>query len=594
MTSTRETADDTVHVSRGRFLSTLGLGSAAVAAMTVAAATPAHADTATTSASTTRFDVRNYGAVGDGLEDDSAAFQQVLDEIVAAGAGTLYVPAGDYRLASRVTYDWNTNEQKNIQISILGDGQGVSNLHADNTDGVLQLITGRASHITIANISFWADLPGAGTAIYVERPRGGLSTRTLTALNFEMRGTGREDYFDYGIQSINQGYPFFSDVIFRGIGNRSTADNSPRYAATCAFHMDGSYSPMLQNCYAWSAATGFQIVPEGEGMKPEDGTFYNCFAVGVRVGIDVRTAPGLEPALAIDRCHINARDVGARIRRMQFSVTNSLFYNSHPGDTYNPDTAPEYVDILIENGWVGLISHNMFHQPFNKNRTAIVFEAGDNPATGATANMLVKNNFFTFPGTGISVAEGVTGVAVEGNSFDTGSDPFTGIDLISPMIDDHSGSVAFASDHHRGALASKSAAQTIENSTWTSVSWDSAEYDTGGFREGAEPGEFVVPTGAGVRFVRLNASIAWAKSGVGWRQVQLFKNGDPVIGGLISEYNGVAGVPVDVQNVTCLATPVIPVTGGDVLTVSVRHTSGGPLEVDASPSTAFAVEVVDG
>jgi len=40
------------------------------------------------------FDVRDYGAVGDGVTDDRAAFQLALDAIQANGGGTLYVPHG--------------------------------------------------------------------------------------------------------------------------------------------------------------------------------------------------------------------------------------------------------------------------------------------------------------------------------------------------------------------------------------------------------------------------------------------------------------------------------------------------------------------
>lgn len=42
------------------------------------------------------FDVKAYGAVGDGAADDAPAIQQALDAAAAAGGGTVYFPVGKY------------------------------------------------------------------------------------------------------------------------------------------------------------------------------------------------------------------------------------------------------------------------------------------------------------------------------------------------------------------------------------------------------------------------------------------------------------------------------------------------------------------
>lgn len=45
-----------------------------------------------------RISVRDHGAVGDGLADDTEAFRQAFDAIARAGGGTLAIPAGTYVL----------------------------------------------------------------------------------------------------------------------------------------------------------------------------------------------------------------------------------------------------------------------------------------------------------------------------------------------------------------------------------------------------------------------------------------------------------------------------------------------------------------
>lgn len=49
------------------------------------------------------FNVRDFGAAGDGRTDDTAAFQKALDAAAAAGGGTVFAPRGNYLFAGRLT-----------------------------------------------------------------------------------------------------------------------------------------------------------------------------------------------------------------------------------------------------------------------------------------------------------------------------------------------------------------------------------------------------------------------------------------------------------------------------------------------------------
>ncbi|HEY3026250.1 MAG TPA: carboxypeptidase regulatory-like domain-containing protein [Pyrinomonadaceae bacterium] len=66
--------------------------------------------TATFSAAEARadtFDLRDFGAVGDGVTDDGPALQSALDTIAEAGGGTLFVPAGCYAIITPVFKDFS-------------------------------------------------------------------------------------------------------------------------------------------------------------------------------------------------------------------------------------------------------------------------------------------------------------------------------------------------------------------------------------------------------------------------------------------------------------------------------------------------------
>jgi len=56
---------------------------------------------------TQELNVRDFGAVGDGVTNDAPAFQAALDALAAAGGGTLFVPEGKYAIASPVSKNFS-------------------------------------------------------------------------------------------------------------------------------------------------------------------------------------------------------------------------------------------------------------------------------------------------------------------------------------------------------------------------------------------------------------------------------------------------------------------------------------------------------
>ena len=53
------------------------------------------------------FNLRDFGATGDGATDDAPAFQKALDALATAGGGTLFIPEGKYVIATPVSKDFN-------------------------------------------------------------------------------------------------------------------------------------------------------------------------------------------------------------------------------------------------------------------------------------------------------------------------------------------------------------------------------------------------------------------------------------------------------------------------------------------------------
>ncbi len=88
------------------------------------------------------FNVRDFGAQGDGKTDDLAAFNAALGQVNAAGGGSLYIPSGIYMLSGSVNLIGKT--------TVYGNGMGATVLML--ADGVTQDVVGLVRTLDIADI----------------------------------------------------------------------------------------------------------------------------------------------------------------------------------------------------------------------------------------------------------------------------------------------------------------------------------------------------------------------------------------------------------------------------------------------------------
>ncbi|WP_415860942.1 M10 family metallopeptidase C-terminal domain-containing protein [Azotobacter vinelandii] len=85
------------------------------------------------------YNVKDFGALGDGVSDDTAAIQAAIDAAYAAGGGTVYLPAGEYRVSGgEEPSDGCLTIKSNVHIVGAGMGETVIKL----VDGWDQDVTG--------------------------------------------------------------------------------------------------------------------------------------------------------------------------------------------------------------------------------------------------------------------------------------------------------------------------------------------------------------------------------------------------------------------------------------------------------------------
>lgn len=81
------------------------------------------------------FNVLDFGAKGDNITNDQPAIQNAINAALAAGGGTVFIPAGTYKVNSTLTID--PAEAPNSDLAVYIEGSGVDNTRLDFTSATV-------------------------------------------------------------------------------------------------------------------------------------------------------------------------------------------------------------------------------------------------------------------------------------------------------------------------------------------------------------------------------------------------------------------------------------------------------------------------
>ena len=218
------------------------------------------------------FNVRDtrYGARGDGIADDGPAIQRAVDAALAGGGGTVYLPAGRYRIATPVVAD------------------------------------------PVRGTSGWGRLAVQGAGMQVTR----IEADVAPALNFGRRAGGRRGQVDgLALRELtvqptrNLGYARgmirFSDARFLSI-DRIQVTGGPatgnEYAA-CGIELDTSYLATLVGCESHGRKVCFaEIHSAAHPLEQMDTiTFVSCVFVST-YGVIIRSSTGDNHNIVFQTC----------------------------------------------------------------------------------------------------------------------------------------------------------------------------------------------------------------------------------------------------------------------------------------------------
>ncbi len=359
------------------------------------------------------YDVKAYGAAGDGATDDTAAVQAAINACQGSGSGIVYLPPGIYMISSQLNI---TSDD----IGLVGAGAGASVIKTTSSATTVTMLqvgdgTDTIAHVRIEDILFDAATQRtAGTAIkvwlgfktWIVRVRAEHGYRAVHILNCT------ETFFrDSDIRDNSESAFVFESDLGAGYDcylNNIAADNPNVANSNPGLQWLGGENFVIQNCDFLHFGEGFLVAPS-TGRQCRWGFFTTAeFDTASDNSVKLTGANGGD-------------------------VVGLAFVNCWAGSATN-------YGVLIEQGGTGLIQGFRFVGcKILHNGLAGLRLAGGSDI-GITGCDIIANSITTTnTRSGIEVTAGVMGLTVEscriGNGWQQGTTQSNGINFDSGATD---------------------------------------------------------------------------------------------------------------------------------------------------------------
>lgn len=264
------------------------------------------------------IDVKDYGAVGDGVTDDSGAIQSAFSSLDNDTIGEIYFPPGNYRINSQLSIS-------NKEVHIRGAGQGVTILQGRMVTGTLLYLAQDSylNYTTIEGMTLTTNQVNSVVGIHVEfsvadatnnRTTDRLILRDLQLIpsNFNVTGWYR------GLELINCHACTLQNINIMGTGYASGTDSGVFFAS---FSTGAPTDITIHNVKVYYAITGFKGIGHLEGIN-----ISQCYAIAVQVGYDFRLDTTY-PWFSLNHSHANVTSQGVHLENFSQSfIDHNLIY----------------------------------------------------------------------------------------------------------------------------------------------------------------------------------------------------------------------------------------------------------------------------
>lgn len=514
--------------------------------------------------------VKDFGAVGDGVTDDTVAIQAALD--AAEGAHTsLYFPAGVYICSNELTY----SSTSDFSLRIYGDGAYQTGLKFTGaTNGlVITYNEWRDGVLDIENIGIYA---ASSTALWALRVSATsyVSSASNKGCYVSNIAIGHEPSLAAATNYWSSGGIYFDNMPHTQVTSSWIRGYNAGTSGVGIYLGDKCISPIIDGCNLYTWLKGVHAVGEDvEGMHIQNNNFINNYdglyidASGTTSGTEV----GLQiNCNSLDNDHYNIYLNG----RNKSVIANNDMYRKQ-SDTLG------FTDVYMTDCTYSVVSNNVMSRDGGGANPATAIYLDNSDSTVITGNQVRTRD------TGLYIDLDTTRVTCFGNDFDG----------VTTEIDDNTVTASRdllvkankkAMDSSHTLVRMNAGGLTTANNTDVTVNnWVKFEEHGGGDFDATGTARITVPDG--VNKVVLKAQIQFASNATGYRSAWIEKNDS-------NNYPGIPWVRIPavdtVSSIINLVSPPITVVNNDYFEVHVRHTAGGDLDLSQGTSCWFSMEVV--
>jgi hypothetical protein len=246
------------------------------------------------------FNVKDFGATGDGSTNDLPAFNAASNAMLSAGGGCIVIPAGSYNLSGAWTITKTNNSQS---VCIRGYGCGVTKLHFNTASNGIEIIGtvnqtegATTSNVdTVEDLSICASQTGTYKALKIVGKNTNSSSIGCLVRRISIEGYAVTKYWDTGIHLVDCGNAAISNIRSNSAAN--AGDGILLESSTAQTICDLTHVNIQGHDF------GLRVI----GNNSYEGvTVYACTFVAVNTGIFWNTDSG-EEQLNITDCHINPK-----------------------------------------------------------------------------------------------------------------------------------------------------------------------------------------------------------------------------------------------------------------------------------------------
>jgi hypothetical protein len=260
--------------------------------------------------------VKDYGAVGDGVADDRASIQAALN----AGS-VVYVPAGTYAVGSELKISSNTRiygDGKYVSVLKLADGGARASNVLTNTGNTREYHTEADRNITIEHLGFDGNAPNRQQSGSTNDTPSGSCLALACVESVVVSNCHFSRGYLHCLDISASSYLAGGSVMEQPVGpsrfvtvRDCTADWSQQ---DDAFTTHASYDILFENCQAVRGPSAFDGItpPEinysSQGFEVDDGSvrvvLRNCYAKGYAKGFQIKGHETNTPArdVLLDSC----------------------------------------------------------------------------------------------------------------------------------------------------------------------------------------------------------------------------------------------------------------------------------------------------